>query len=244
MATRMLQRRGTAAEWAAQNPILSDGEIGFETDTKIVKLGDGVAPWVDLETNYIPKTGGAMTGSLSLIAPTADVHAVRRQDVVNVPVGGIVMFSGTILNLSDNWALCDGTNGTPDLRGRFIVGAEGAYAQGAIGGVDTVALTELQMPSHTHGNGGLATVNGGAHDHRLEMAVFATSQQHSHNHSARAAAQSHDSTGVVMSGVASAVEDSLDHTHALTGSTGSAGSGNSHENLPPYYALAYIMRIS
>lgn len=48
MATRMLQRRGTSAEWAAQNPVLSPGEIGFETDTKMMKIGDGVTNWNSL----------------------------------------------------------------------------------------------------------------------------------------------------------------------------------------------------
>lgn len=45
MATRMQQRRGTAAQWQAANHTLADGEIGYETDTKIVKIGDGVTPW-------------------------------------------------------------------------------------------------------------------------------------------------------------------------------------------------------
>jgi hypothetical protein len=51
MFTRMQQRRGTAAQWAAANPILTDGEIGFEKDTEEFKIGDGVSPWADL--NYI-----------------------------------------------------------------------------------------------------------------------------------------------------------------------------------------------
>lgn len=50
MGTRMQQRRGTAAEWAAANPVLASGELGFETDTKIIKIGDGVSTWTQL--NY------------------------------------------------------------------------------------------------------------------------------------------------------------------------------------------------
>lgn len=49
MATRMQQKRGTAAEWAAANPVLSDGEIGFEKDTGIVKLGNGSSTWNQLQ---------------------------------------------------------------------------------------------------------------------------------------------------------------------------------------------------
>ena len=48
MATRMQQRRGTAAQWTSADPILAAGEIGFETDTSQFKIGDGVNHWVDL----------------------------------------------------------------------------------------------------------------------------------------------------------------------------------------------------
>lgn len=67
MATRMLQRRGTAAEWAAANPVLGDGEVGFETDTKVLKLGDGVTAWNALTSPFEPyllKTGKAADSNL------------------------------------------------------------------------------------------------------------------------------------------------------------------------------------
>jgi hypothetical protein len=52
MATRMQQRRGTAAQWISTNsgngPVLNPGEIGFETDTGKFKIGDGVTPWLNL----------------------------------------------------------------------------------------------------------------------------------------------------------------------------------------------------
>lgn len=48
MATRMQQRRGTAAQWTSANPILAAGEIGFETDNNKFKIGDGVNHWDDL----------------------------------------------------------------------------------------------------------------------------------------------------------------------------------------------------
>ena len=48
MATRMQQRRGTAAQWTAANPILAAGEIGFESGTNKFKIGDGVNHWLSL----------------------------------------------------------------------------------------------------------------------------------------------------------------------------------------------------
>jgi microcystin-dependent protein len=50
----MLQKRGTAAEWAALNPILEDGEIGFARDTNVIKIGDGVTHWLELPGNPGP----------------------------------------------------------------------------------------------------------------------------------------------------------------------------------------------
>jgi len=81
MATRMQQRRGTAADWAAQNPILADGELGFEIDTKVIKMGDGATRWNDLTMPYLTAGGGVMTGPLSLVAPTQNAHGARLQDL-------------------------------------------------------------------------------------------------------------------------------------------------------------------
>lgn len=69
-----------------------------------------------------------------------------------VPLGGIVVWSGAVLDIPENWQLCDGTNGTPDLRNRFLVGAGDTYAVDAVGG----SLT------HTH------AVDLGSHDHRYD----------------------------------------------------------------------------
>lgn len=67
-----------------------------------------------------------------------------------VPSGVIVMWSGTVGNIPTGWALCNGSNGTPDLRNRFIVGAGSSYGVGATGGSETVTLTVEQMPTHNH----------------------------------------------------------------------------------------------
>ncbi|MCB0084413.1 MAG: hypothetical protein KDE47_25910, partial [Caldilineaceae bacterium] len=67
--------------------------------------------------------------------------------------GMILMWSGATNQLPTGWALCDGGNGTPDLRDRFIVGAGLGYGVGAKGGEATHTLTVNEMPSHTHNNG-------------------------------------------------------------------------------------------
>lgn len=67
-----------------------------------------------------------------------------------IPAGAITLWSGAINAIPTGWALCNGANGTPDLRGRFVVGAGGSYAVGANGGAETVTLTTEQMPAHSH----------------------------------------------------------------------------------------------
>lgn len=74
-----------------------------------------------------------------------------------LPAGMITLWSGAVSAVPSGWVLCNGQNGTPDLRGRFIVGAGGSYGVGATGGVDSVTLSISQMPSHSHA---IATVQG------------------------------------------------------------------------------------
>ena len=128
------------------------------------------------------------------------------------PVGVIVMWSGS--EIPTGWALCDGTNGTPDLRNRFIVGAGDEYAIGAIGGDKEVALTIEQMPKHNHGN--MWWFSGyGANCPEKDRSPYTIATDSAHNSSCGA-----------------------------TGFTGGKdGSTQAHENRPPYYALAYIMKI-
>ena len=79
---------------------------------------------------------------------------------VGVPSGIICAWSGLATNIPSGWYLCDGTNNTPDLRNRFLIGATGSYSPGSTGGTTSFSvsgttgattLTVDQMPSHTHG---------------------------------------------------------------------------------------------
>ena len=81
-----------------------------------------------------------------------------------MPTGGIIMWSGTIATIPAGWALCDGTNGTPNLTGKFIVHADsdssGTYAVGATGGANDVTLATSELPAHSHTG---TAASGGAH---------------------------------------------------------------------------------
>ena len=164
-----------------------------------------------------------------------------------MPVGAIIMWGGGAIPAG--WALCDGGTyttmdggslTTPDLRERFIVGAGGdnptvsggSYGYGNTGGENFHTLTNSEMPSHNHGG---STLTAGAHTHDVTDAYDTRDCK--------------DGAFVGQSGCfmtkdydASTTRTSTsngDHTHTISND----GGGNSHENRPPYYALAYLMKL-
>ena len=67
------------------------------------------------------------------------------------PFGTIITWTGLLVDIPGGWLLCDGTNGTPDLRVRFVRSVPNSSTEpGGTGGVDTHVVTEAQMPIHTH----------------------------------------------------------------------------------------------
>ena len=135
------------------------------------------------------------------------------------PSGGIVMWSGTIANIPTGWVLCDGQNSTPDLRDRFIVGARNDTGTGVTFNAVNGAL------SGTYGVGN----TGGEVAHQLTVA-----EMPSHNHS--------ELYNTASSGQDQAGSGSGDNDNTSGTNTGSTGGNNYHENRPPYYALAFIMK--
>lgn len=153
------------------------------------------------------------------------------------PTGGIIMWSGSIGSIPAGWALCDGTAGTPNLRDKFIVGAGSAYTVGATGGAATVTLVEANMPAHTH-SFSATTSSDGNHVHNVPQ-IYTGGLQHNQGGSTNIS--SNGQTGhAAPPGADTAAAGA--HTHTVSGTTGSQGSGTAHENLPPYYSLAYIMK--
>ena len=187
-------------------------------------------------TDSMPRSGVApMTGNLPMggrkVTNMAPATAAGDAVTFGQLSGVIVMWSGAAASIPAGWSLCDGTNGTPDLRGRFIVGAGGAYAVGSTGGAETVTLTQAQMPSHAHGAGTLATGTAGEHTHPATVIVGTPA-----GGGGLGTGNEQNVEPRVTIGAAGA------HTHPITGNTGSAGSGEAHENRPPYYALCFIRK--
>jgi microcystin-dependent protein len=179
--------------------------------------------------------GSWKIGGTAVTATAAEFNLLDGKTAQDFfPSGGIIMWSGAISAVPSGWALCDGTNGTPDLTGRFVVHADadsgGTYAPGDTGGADNVTLTEAQMPSHTHSVSG-STSQDGAHTHSVNAAPGGSPFI-----SASAGGGS-----IGASNKTTTLEG--DHTHTISGTAEATGSGAAHENRPPFYALAYIMKL-
>lgn len=69
----------------------------------------------------------------------------------SVPIGSIIVWSGEPSNIPNGWSICDGTNGTPDLRNKFVLGSSDQKPMGTTGGAETHTLSIEEMPAHTHG---------------------------------------------------------------------------------------------
>lgn len=180
--------------------------------------------------------------------PNLDAPVTATPGTLNTPIaaGIIAMWSGAVGAVPAGWVLCDGTNGTPNLKNRFIVGAGDTYAVGATGGADTVTLSESQIPGHTHVISA-TTASGGSHSHSV------SDPGHSHSYTAysnvnpgqtgggSAQLPIGGTTGTAYTGIS--LSTAAAHTHAVSASAATTGGGGSHENRPPYYALAYIMKV-
>jgi len=137
-----------------------------------------------------------------------------------VPSGSILMWSGSIGSIPSGWYICDGTNGTPDLRDRFIVAAGSTYSVAQTGGsADSIVV------SHTHT--ATSTVTDPGHFHT----VFANPGGGSGAFGGGSSASpTNINTDTKTTGITVAT---------TVASSGTSGTGT---NLPPYYALAYIMK--
>ena len=187
-------------------------------------------------------------GSMNINAPDGNINLEANENITirannsaidlsadnvygGIPIGGIILWSGknnvSSPDLPDGWQVCDGTNNTPDLRGRFVVGYSSSAPFNEIdasGGEKEHTLTVDEMPSHGH------SITDPGHEH---IETMSTHTVHS------------DYNGAIHLTYGGTQNPSPSTTaSATTGITiDPSGGGQPHNNLPPYYVLAYIMRI-
>ena len=163
------------------------------------------------------------------VSDAAAAAASAAAVLITVPVGAIIMWSGTLASIPAGWHLCDGSGGTPNLSDRFILGAHPARLPGDAGGSFYTAaagghwhggvtgghtLTLAQIPSHQHQISTQSAMGGGSGYQPVNWNGSTT-----WNTSPQGGGQAHD--------------------HPIT-----AEADHAHIAVPPYYALAFIMCIS
>ena len=166
-------------------------------------------------TLTIPADNTVFSGNLTVNGSVTFSGKDSQSFTMNImPIGTVIAFANAII--PQGWSKCDGTNGTPDLRGRFILGDNPSITKYTFvnpykyGGQEDVILTVDQLPSHTHA---------------IEKFIVKPNS--------------------IRSG-----EDSIYNysggggNHQYSNITASTGTGQPHNNMPPYCVLIYIMKIS
>jgi hypothetical protein len=195
--------------------------------------------------NTFPNITGPQTLSQTQVKTAFDYR---------VPQGGIIMWSGAIASIPATWFLCDGTNGTPDLRDRFVIGARSdslGVPMTNIAGVLTLlggakdlivpahshtassAFAGSALPGHNHG------VNDPGHQHAIDTAVGG-GYIGIINLNGGGAQTQQSQTG--YTGISIGFASAGTPAGSVTTSVASTGSSATNANLPPYYALAFIMK--
>ena len=138
-----------------------------------------------------------------------------------LPTGMILLWSGAVGSIPSGYYLCDGNNGTPDLRNRFLIGAGNTYSVNQTGGsADAIVV------SHTHTATSTVTDPGHFHSYNFPN----TGNSYGSNSGGLTPGTVATNTSTATTGL----------TVATTNAT--AGTSGTGANLPPYYALAYIMK--
>jgi hypothetical protein len=171
----------------------------------------------------------AVTGAMTLSSASTGVTASATDDSTKlattafvrdiIPTGVIVMWSGSIASIPTGWLICDGSNSTPDLRNRFIVGAGSTYSVAGTGGT-----ADAIVVSHTH----TATVTDPGHSHTYSPHYRSTTNNNQYGGDGGSYVNASTSTATATTGISV--------------SNSNTGSSGTNANLPPYYALAYIMK--
>lgn len=206
-----------AADVSGTLPVANGGTGAATLTSNNVLLGNGTSA-----VQFVaPGTSG------NLLTSNGTTWTSAAPPASGLVTGMIMLWSGSVASIPSGWALCNGSNGTPDLRDRFVVGAGSTYAVNATGGSANAIVV-----SHTH-------------------TATSTDSGHQHNQNTRSASFFGSSDGLAAGGSFSGQAELNVSGGRLTDSASAnistsistTGSSGTNANLPPYFALAYIMKL-
>jgi len=239
-----------ATDFAAKDALTTGDPAKIVKGNEIDAEFNAIATAINSKANTAsPALTGVPTAPTAASGTNTTQLATTAYVLANgVPSGAILMWSGTIATIPSGWYLCDGTNGTPNLTNKFIIGADaddGGVAKTSVTGsaTQTGGSKDAIVVSHTH-----TTQSNGAHQHYVATDAYVasntsgisdvTSSNYVANRTSGATdwAYAYRATGSAANiGLTSS---NGAHTHTVD-STGSSGT---NANLSPYFALAYIMK--
>ena len=168
---------------------------------------------VDSDFTYNPSTNTLKVGNIIDSSGNASAFVT----------GMIILWYGDTSNIPGGWVLCNGQNGTPDLRDRFVIGAGNNFNPGDTGGSNSVTLSEANLPSHRH----FVVSNALGGQNRTNSNVSANNQVRK----GTGAGNLYESYNLASTG-----------SDAASGRSSAVGSGTSIDTIPLYHALCYIMK--
>jgi len=232
-----------------QTPLLTEDTVFvLQATQQSSMLKDGLG---DPQTLYLYQTIVVKVATPDVELNSATVnHDLQVKGVISgigiVPPGGIVMYSGDLKGFNTNgtglngtlyqgWQMCNGYNGTPDLRDRFIIGAGLNYPIGTTGGEAVVKLTRDQMPSHNHGGW-----SGGSAPHLNYHGVYYKSKGVSKGLMYNNGVDDPNGNRPNLLTTRGLPEIQVqNHSHGINAD----GGNQAHENRPPFYSLAFMMKL-
>ncbi len=217
---------GSSGEISPRQQILAVPYASYAQDVDTAS-GDftveGKATMADLTVNGTATFAGSVDFKNPVTMGSAKISGGLTVDSTGsisgygtIPIGGIIMWSGAYGDIPNGWQLCDGTDGTPDLRNRFVLAAENITQIKEKGGATSVTLSVDNLPSHNHRYFGDDQFEG--KDKRDNPSTN----------------KAYD-----MAGYDAKSQNSGDSRVYYTSKT---GGDKSFSIMPPYYKLAFIMR--
>ena len=194
--------------------------VGYNSET--------TAPDSAIHSHEVEQTGNPISYTSegeNILPPYYELAFIEKETSdPGIPIGLIVMWAGSIEDLPTGWEICNGSNGTPDLRKKFIQGVPSGDDPGSSGGSLTHNHTYTDIPSHSHS----LSSEGYSHTHEYDMSVFYGTFLY-------------PSAPVLRPSSTSTYSADVPHTHIMNEAGIAECTTQNSDHLPPYYKIAFIM---